>query len=342
MTTATITVLEFPLSEVGFLALDRGIPDDACLQELCRRNMLVPMTSNFRIKDGRLKVLFPNTDLPKCAEAEDLYRQGIESIVDHRPADAVPFLRSLLKFNPYFIEARMALGRVLGELQKYAEALDECIEGLRLDPGNADLYSMAAVCLPEVPEMSPTIKLYASKAIELGTNDPMASYIMGSITLDEANFREALCYFDRVSELPGGRGMASYGRACVFGTMERYRRAALELEQFFAHADHVESDNEFVVTAREMYLTCCAFLEEQTKSKRLKLARRELARIEAEYGWNIEFREDASEETSDSRQLLWQSHDRPGIVIICGTRKMLRIQSLENRFSRSCGASVPT
>jgi len=320
-----VTLYESPITSVAFLSLENVITDEDRLQVLCRRQMPFPVEVQYQISEGRFMILMDCDDQPKLDEAGASYYEATTHIEQNHPAEAIPFLRRLLELNPYFMQGRMDLVLLLYKLEQTEESLDEIVEGLRIDPEIPEYYALAAVQLPETAEMTPTRKHCTSKAIEHGTSDPMVFYVMGTIALDEGNFPEALRHYDAMLTLPKGKVLAHYGRAHTFNHMGRFKSAAAELETFFSMSLNHVPDDYVMPTARSWYLFCCSQLAKRTEAARLRLARRELARIEAECGWSIEVQEAASEAESSTlpNGLLWQSRDRPGSVVIRGPREAI-------------------
>lgn len=128
--------------------------------------------ARFLLSEGVLKMNVQEDWLDQFRDAESRFEEASELINRGKPDEALPMLVRLLEFNPYHSRTRLALAEALGDLGRAADALDELIEGLRIDPENGDFYCYALRYFPDSDQMAAAEERYARMAVELGTCSP--------------------------------------------------------------------------------------------------------------------------------------------------------------------------
>jgi tetratricopeptide (TPR) repeat protein len=309
------------VGEAPFLAPGGEIPDDAQLQLLVRRNTPFPLGATCRYRGGVFEILIDPTDVERTINALGFHANAAEQIAKHDYAGAIASLQSLLELNPYCSSARIDLSQQHARCDRSDEALDELVEGLRIDPQNPDYYSAASFLLADTEAMLPVAERYAVKAIELDTRVSLADYVLGNIAGQRQDYATAIRHFDRVLELHPGASIAHHGKGLSLLHMGRFKSAATEFEKFFTASRGTVHDSEFMEDTQGMYLACCVHLEKRTRPARSKAAKREMARVEAELGWCVELREDPEVGPKDfAPTIIWRNGIPPGTVIIRGQR----------------------
>jgi hypothetical protein len=346
-----VIIQTFTVGEAPYLAPGGQIPDDVLLHRLVCRNLPFPQELTCRYRNGFFEI---SADPAKCLRLREAIKSHVALIgqtCEKNDDEVIASLRRLLSFNPFFERARIDLSQMLVEGGQADEALDELVEGLRIDPDNPAYYASASFLLTRTEAMRTVAERYASKAIELNTCGALADYVLGYIALDNDDAARAVRHFDRMLELEPNACIAHYGKGQALGRMGRFKNAAAEFEKFFMAARGATLAREFVETSQGMYLECCSHLEKRTREAREKAAKREMARLEAELGWCVELRENDPGEASNTSTptIVWRNHIPPGTVIIQGPRSVLdrpdfvlrnlleiRIETLAHRQNKSC------
>ena len=321
--------MEISATECGWTGGDEVSADEAALQEFCRRWLPLPPEVAYQVRNGMLEILAEPEVREKMSGILELMADAADAIARRDGVASERFHGQLLTINPHCRDARENRVLALLALDRCDDALDELLVGLRLDPEHAPYHSFLSRCLPDTPEGAELARVSLLRAVELGSDISMDYATLGGHALDAQRLQEALEFTDRALALDPVNPSALYIRGTALMNLGQSQEAALEFERSFANlGPSEEGEGEEV---RQNYFRCCMDILDSTDPGDGELIRRETARIEAECGWTVEFREcaaenqnpaDPSDESMESA-IVWLDANAPGRVAILAPAEML-------------------
>ena len=134
--------------------------------------------------------------------------------------------RQAIAIDPQLPEAHIALGRILGENYKYADAAREARLAVQAQPDNALGWDLVAWSLAYLTPPQPVeAEKAAREAIRLNPALAYAQYHLGRALFLQGRFPEAMAAFDRCEDISGNSSAADLGRSQALGSQGRYADA---------------------------------------------------------------------------------------------------------------------
>jgi tetratricopeptide (TPR) repeat protein len=170
----------------------------------------------------------------KTPSADDLKIVALDYVLLNDYTDAAHYLEESLKMDPFNLEARYHLGRVLYQQNKFDGAIAAFEEVLRHDPNNVKAEENLGLSLEGRNDTNRAIAAYR-KAIEMDQSSKAPSeqpYLDLGILLEKLNrAAEAEPLLKKATQLAPNSSKARYefGKACF--SLNRYEEAQKETEE---------------------------------------------------------------------------------------------------------------
>ena len=320
-----IRTLLIPLSSLpdGLPETSRRDPSAVTLHIL--RHYELPHGIDLRLEEENCVVDLEHHLFEAFRKAHETYTLAYEHLREGRLDEAIPLLQKILSINPYLQDARTQMVQIIAKTEGPSVAMDELLDGLRLDPENDYYHVTAAYLLCEEPENHETAIRFLDSGLRLGADYPLAIFMQGMLAFKEGKHEEALAHFGRIREDDSLRMYRHFGLARVFSELGRHRETMREIEILIAHGYDFVPDERFRGLMQYLYLKTCEELLDDVEPL-MRVARRELDALEVELGWSVATMELAEEVFEDPYSLesplpslRWISEDRPGEVLLAGT-----------------------
>ncbi|KAI0217673.1 Protein O-mannosyl-transferase TMTC3 [Lamellibrachia satsuma] len=120
-----------------------------------------------------------------------------------RVKEALEQYKTALRYEPDDPDIYYNLGVVLIEEKKYSEALRHFEEALKLNPTHKQTLFNSAVLMQEVgdPRLRPEANRRLHKLLEQEPNNEKIYFNLGMLSMDEHDFKAALKWFDKATQL---------------------------------------------------------------------------------------------------------------------------------------------
>jgi tetratricopeptide (TPR) repeat protein len=169
----------------------------------------VPLPADFPKSDGlRFRYVFSG-DARDIAEKTNSY--ALRMIRDGLVDDAYRYLRSFSEIYENSPTVFFNLGLLANSLDKPAEALENAMRALALDPDDRDAFDLAANACFNIGDFATSAAFY-ERAVEIEPDDPISHYNLGLADLElgdavraESQLQEAV----RLEKAPAGRREAA-------------------------------------------------------------------------------------------------------------------------------------
>ena len=156
---------------------------------------------------------------------EGYYYRDIDSDPAHLQR-AEELAKQAITIDPQLPEAHIALGRILGENYKYADAAREARLAVQAQPDNALAWDLVAWSLAYLTPPQPVESEKAAReAIRLNPALAYAQYHLGRALFLEGRFPESMAAFDRCEDISGNASAANLGRSQALAAQGRYAEA---------------------------------------------------------------------------------------------------------------------
>jgi tetratricopeptide (TPR) repeat protein len=151
-----------------------------------------------------------------AADADTFLGQAEAQIELGRFADAEKNARAALTADPRSVLGRTHLAIALGEQGKTAAGLDECLDALKLAPGDADALRAQGIVLDLAgkDKLDAAIESYRQAVLARAT-DTRIQRELGQLYMKKGDFTKAKEYFENVVNLSKGNRLAYCSGCCL-------------------------------------------------------------------------------------------------------------------------------
>ena len=119
-----------------------------------------------------------------------LHRAGVLWLLGGDPARSVSYLRAAVRAAPDLVDARLALGQALGQLERFEEALVHLDRAAGDAPGRHEASYLAAAVLDRAGRLSEAVES-AGAATRIAPRNPELRRFLGRLLLRIEHWREA-------------------------------------------------------------------------------------------------------------------------------------------------------
>jgi tetratricopeptide (TPR) repeat protein len=162
--------------------------------------------------------------------AHDYFEFGVDLEGKTQPQAALAYYSKAIELNSQYVNAYSARCRVLSNLERYEEALEDCNRAIKLDRNFARAYSNRCLVYAalEQPEQA---MMDCSFAREL---DPASEYILhnqGLLFAQQGDDEKAIADYTRALELNPQYKIAYYNRGRTYFDLGEYELALIDFQQ---------------------------------------------------------------------------------------------------------------
>lgn len=249
-----------------------------------------------------------------AGECESLYRDG-------NAGEVVKMAARVLDANPAYRFARVQLITSLGQLERYDDAMDALLEGLRLDPLYPLYHLHMAALLGNTDASDDLIEQYARRAKELNAPTFWPDLLLCMVALKQERYADLLALSSEALNAHPDSPELLYHHAVALDHIGRYQDAIGKFEKMMRHAKpETLLPGEYYIVD-EIYLSCVQEAARENAPAVQTAVRGETARLESEFGWEVIFKHEAKGWNPDEernlelpRKIHWMAEKPPGIV----------------------------
>ena len=173
--------------------------------------------------------------LPLSGQAAD-YQAAVAYVQQGQPAKAIPVLQEILKATSSDLKARNLLGIALSASGRKAEAEQQFLKALELDPHFAPVLKNLAVNELALGKYGDA-GLHFSQALKSAPSDPVLHFGMGEVDYKEKRYAAAVGHYEKSGDLylKDPQATLRYARSCV--ELKKPAAAAAALQRLAPAAD---------------------------------------------------------------------------------------------------------
>jgi Tfp pilus assembly protein PilF len=271
------------------------MPADQVLDRLRAAYGFLAANTDFAIHGDSVVITFDPANDEQITRVQADFDKAVKQVSAGRINKAVELFRRVLAVVSAHPEARRNLAMALMASRRFAEAKDELVDILRLDPVNPWALMLMGTIFAKHEGNSAVAETYYQKAHRLAPQDAYVLTNYAALKVEQGSTADAQALFEQAIAADPRVPNPYYGLATLFSASDRTADAWQQLEAMFSTATFTDPRSlEILEESRRLYLHLAAQVADLQSEQAMQWVVQYRERVAGDLGTAIELLSDDS------------------------------------------------